>query len=299
VTVTVYIPLLVAPLFALIAPRASRRLPPAAATWLLSCGTFAVASATIASLALVAAPLVAQTPIFAREGSWSDAVLVAHDPVKTPVAVAAIAALVAIAGSFGRNLRRQVRALRSAHRLAAALPGRAQLAVLDTGQFAAYAVPGRPGRIVVSASTLRALDSRQRRALLAHERAHLAHRHHLHLAVVGLAAATDPLLRPVVAAARASCERWADERAVVATDRAAVAAALARAGALTTATTTLPALAMASCDVEFRVAALSRPAPRLAAWRLGVPLVLIAISGLALVNAAAELHTLLELAQRR
>lgn len=298
-TVTVYFPLLAAPLFALIAPRLSRRLPPAAATWLLSAGALAVAAATTASLGLLALPLVAQSPVFAREGGWSDSVLASHDPVRAPIAVVAIALLAMVSLHVALTGRRQVRALRSAYRLADAMPGRAELAVVDTGRADAYAVPGRPGRIVVSVSTLRTLDAAQRRALLAHERAHLAQRHHLHLGVIGLAAAANPLLRPLRAAARVTCERWADETAAAVTDRAAVAGALTRASALAGPAPALPALPVASTAVDERVAALGKPAPRLAAWRLAVPILLVVVSALALLNAAVEAHTLLELAQRR
>ncbi|MGW7378006.1 SpoIIE family protein phosphatase [Streptomyces sp. NPDC054794] len=42
----------------------------------------------------------------------------------------------------------------------------------------AYALLGRPGRIVVTSGMLRALPAEERAVLLAHEQAHLAHGHH-------------------------------------------------------------------------------------------------------------------------
>ena len=81
-------------------------------------------------------------------------------------------------------------ALRAAHRLAAALSATGgELVVLDDVDHQAYAVPGRPGRIVVSSGLLRALTAAERRGVLAHERAHLRHHHHVHHTAAQLAAA--------------------------------------------------------------------------------------------------------------
>ncbi|MFD7082334.1 M48 family metalloprotease [Streptomyces sp. NPDC059918] len=66
----------------------------------------------------------------------------------------------------------------------------------------AFALPGgtrRAGRIVVTAGMLRALDPREREALLGHERAHSAGHHHVFPAVAqlagtsSLAGAADPV----------------------------------------------------------------------------------------------------------
>jgi beta-lactamase regulating signal transducer with metallopeptidase domain len=78
---------------------------------------------------------------------------------------------------------------------------------------------------------LRALPAEERRVLLAHETAHLAHRHHLYIQVAELAAAANPLLRPAARAVHAGAERWADEVAAAEVgDRRLAARALARAG---------------------------------------------------------------------
>jgi Zn-dependent protease with chaperone function len=61
--------------------------------------------------------------------------------------------------------------------------------VLDAPERVAYCVAGRPNTIVVTSATLDALDDRHLGAVLAHERAHLAGRHHQILALTrGLAA---------------------------------------------------------------------------------------------------------------
>jgi Peptidase family M48 len=51
--------------------------------------------------------------------------------------------------------------------------------VLDAPQPAAYCVPGRPATIILTTAALAILDCDQLTAVLAHERAHLAGRHHL------------------------------------------------------------------------------------------------------------------------
>ena len=299
-SITVYLPLLIAALFAVVGPILARRLPPGSATWMLSVGAVVLAAATAAALALLALPLAAQLPVLARQGGWSAPVLAAHDPVRPPIAVTALVALVGLGLATGRGLIGEVAALRRSYRLAADLPAAGQLTIVDTGGPDAFVVPGRPGRIVVSPSVLRALDGRQRRALLAHERAHLINRHHLHLLATELAATANPLLRSVHRASRLSCERWADEAAAAVAGRSGAAAALARAGQLGAAVPVRPRLAAAVTDVELRLSALSRPAPRpISSWRLIVPLLLLVVCGLALGNAAAEAHALLELAQKR
>ncbi|GAA0363849.1 M56 family metallopeptidase [Actinoallomurus spadix] len=53
--------------------------------------------------------------------------------------------------------------------------------VVDHVTAAAYCVPGRRARIVVTSGALAALDDAQLSAVLAHERAHLRQRHHLAL----------------------------------------------------------------------------------------------------------------------
>jgi beta-lactamase regulating signal transducer with metallopeptidase domain len=110
-------------------------------------------------------------------------------------------------------------------------PGTAGLVVVEDEHPDAYALPGLGGRVIVSTAMLRALPADERRVLLAHEQAHLSHRHYVYVQLAELAAAANPLLRPLAAAVHAGVERWADE--VAATDvgdRHLAARALARAG---------------------------------------------------------------------
>lgn len=61
------------------------------------------------------------------------------------------------------------------------LPGAA--VVLDAAPRLAYCLPGRPATIVLSSGALAVLDPAQLTAVLAHEQAHLAGRHHLLLSL--------------------------------------------------------------------------------------------------------------------
>lgn len=62
---------------------------------------------------------------------------------------------------------------------AAGIPALSSAVVLDSAQPAVYCVPGRPATIVLTTGALAVLDEPQLLAVLAHERAHLAGRHHL------------------------------------------------------------------------------------------------------------------------
>jgi beta-lactamase regulating signal transducer with metallopeptidase domain len=73
------------------------------------------------------------------------------------------------------------------------------------------------------------LDAAERRVLLAHEAAHLRHRHHRHRALAGLIAAANPLLVTLPGAIHHLTERWADEEAAAVADRDIAARTLARA----------------------------------------------------------------------
>ena len=290
-------PLLLSGGFGVMGPRLSRRLPPQIATWLLSGGALVSAAASSAALALAAVPLLGRQPVAAATGRWSAGVLARHGPLAAPVGVAATVVVAVFAVRFVRASVRRVVALRDAHRLARALPGPSELAVLDRGDRQAFAVPGRPGRIVATTAMLRVLDAGQRRALLAHEHAHLAHRHHLHQAVAALAVSVNPLLARLPAAVELACERWADEDAAGVSQRSTLAAALARAATGGRIGAPAGLLAAGGADVAARLAALRTPPPRLALWRLAVLGTLLGAAMVAVAVAMHDTERLFELAQ--
>lgn len=78
--------------------------------------------------------------------------------------------------------------------------------LLDHDGPAAYCLPGRRQRIVVTAGALRQLDNAQLDAVLAHERAHLAGRHHLVVAFAQALARSFPRVALFATAARETAE---------------------------------------------------------------------------------------------
>ncbi len=294
----VYLTFVFSALFGVCAPAVGRRLPPALTCWLLSAGGVLVALASTGGLFLLATTLVGLNPVFAARGHWSQAALRQANPVPPSVAAAATVVLLVLTVWVAHVAGQRLRALRSAFAFAATLPtAGAELVVVDDPGRLAYAVPARPslrrrqGRIVVSTGLLRGLDAAQRRALLAHERAHLRHSHHLHVAAAELARAANPLLRALPAAVALATERWADEEATATTSRDQVAQALISA-ALGRPTFAVPrgsaVLAAAQVDVAQRITALRGPAPRLQVWRVVVVAALLGATSLTAIHAAHD-----------
>jgi beta-lactamase regulating signal transducer with metallopeptidase domain len=171
--------------------------------------------------------------------------------------------------------------------------------VLDLAEHQAYAVPGHPGRIVVSSGLLRALSAAQRRGVLAHERAHLHQHHHLHHTAAHLAASANPLGFGLPRAVALASERWADEQASGACTRADVARALVTAAGRPSSGRVASAavLAVAETEVAARVDALTRPQRPLAVYRLALLLGLLAVIAISTLHAAAEVDHVFDLAQ--
>jgi Zn-dependent protease with chaperone function len=84
--------------------------------------------------------------------------------------------------------------------------------VLDATRPAVYCLPGRPPTIVVTTGALAVLEPGQLTAVLAHERAHLAGRHHLLLAATRSLAAVAPFV-PLFARGAGQVARLAEMRA--------------------------------------------------------------------------------------
>ncbi|MBC3840136.1 M56 family metallopeptidase [Streptacidiphilus sp. 4-A2] len=233
----VYLPLLFPVPAALSARPLAERLDPRTATWLLAVCALALATLSSAALAVLAAAGLVRVPLIGWLGHWSTAIVGAGDSVSNAEAALAGLLLTGAAWAGGRMLWRRARALAAAAFEAACLPGLDQVVVVADPAPDAYALPGLPGRVVVSTGMLGALDAPDREAMLAHERAHLAGHHYAFLAVAQLAAAANPLLRPVSAAVAYTVERWADERAAAECgDRRQVARAVGKAALAATRT---------------------------------------------------------------
>jgi Zn-dependent protease with chaperone function len=231
-TVAMLLPLLAGVLLGPTASWIGRRLPPATAVRLLTAAMFVIALSTGFVLGVAGVLVLAQIPLIATLGHWSARVVGAGLPL--PLAVGGLAAIT-VCGLLLAALRRVTMSGRDLVLAAVACrrlgPSVGGLVIVDDDEPDAYALPGIGGRAVVSTAMLRALPADERRVLLAHEAAHLTHRHPLWVQAAELAAAANPLLRPAARAVRAAVERWADEVAAAEVgDRELTARALARAG---------------------------------------------------------------------
>lgn len=226
---------------ALLAPLTSRgaSVRPAVAAW-LSAMASALMSAALGAVLIVQAAVAdwpaltralcqglagtACTPQVYRSALYSAGMAV----LAVMITLAALAAL----WRYGRRTRRAVTTTRL-HARAALLAGR-ELAgtgavVLDDPRPVAYCVAGRPAAIVVTSGALAVLDKPQLAAVLAHERAHLAGRHHLLATVTrSLAAACPgvPLFSRGADEVTRLAELAADDRAVRSVGRPALVTAL-------------------------------------------------------------------------
>ena len=180
-------------------------------------------------------------------------------------ATAAALALAVLAWRYGRSVQRAQRRTR-AHAEAARITGRrlpdGAAVVLDAARPAAYCVPGRPAAIVLTSAALAVLDPGQLTAVLAHERAHLAGRHHLLIALTrGLAATFPgvPLFSRGPAEVARLAEMCADDVAARRSSRPTLVTALLAMGT----GTAVPAAALAATSgaVAARVQRLLEPAP--------------------------------------
>jgi len=194
-------------------------------------------------------------------------------------AAAAALALALLAWRYGRSLQRAQRRTR-AHAEAARITGRrlpdGAAVVLDAAQPAAYCVPGRPAAIVLTSAALAVLDPGQLAAVLAHERAHLAGRHHLLIGLTrGLAATFPgvPLFTRGPAEVARLAEMCADDAAARRSGRPMLVTALLAMGT----GTAVPAAALAATGgaVAARVQRLVEPAPL--AWHARNRLALITV----------------------
>lgn len=300
----VWLPLLV-PLFAVpLARRGAEQLPPRTAAWALTALALVLALSSTAALALLTLAGALRVPFVAALGHLSPPLLGSDSAATVPAGALAALALAGLGGLVLRRTVRHLRELRRAQRQFKDSARAGDLSVRDDERPDAYALPGRPGRIVVTTGMLRALSAREREVLFAHERAHLAGRHHLFLAATEFAVALHPALRGLRAPLSYALERWADESAARATgDRALTARAVGRAALAARAVGPRPLLSLTATagPVPRRVTALlnapkpaPRPLPRALACLL---LACVAVSSAGALDAAKDLHSGIEVAQ--
>ncbi|MFJ7244368.1 M56 family metallopeptidase [Kitasatospora sp. NPDC098652] len=310
--VTLYLPLLLPVAAAFTARPLAERLEPRLATWLLTGSALVLAAGSSLVLGLLAVAGLVRIPLVARLADLSLPVIRRSQPPAWWVAVVAALMLSAAVTAVARTLWRRTRAFLASADEAACLPGRRRVVVLDDPAADAFAMPGLPGRIVVSTGMLDALDDEERQVLLAHERAHLRGHHYLFTNAAQIAAAANPVLRPLAAAVTYTVERWADERAAVATgNRRRVAVAVGKAALAARRTRTVRPVSQmvlgalgrhrrpraAGGPVPRRVAALLAPTPRNRPLPLAGSGLLLAATVLCAHGAYHDLHHLLRLAR--
>jgi Zn-dependent protease with chaperone function len=178
----------------------------AVAVWLI------VLTSVLASWAAAAAALVAYVartwtrpdPLAVRAcfAAWRSAAAGQHG-LGTQIGLWALtlvvgAFTVTLAARVGRSLLR-ARASSRRHARSAQIVGRRVAGVdglvLDAPQKMAYCLGGRPGTIVITSAAIATLDPPHLDAVIAHERAHLAGRHHLLLAATRALAASLSRIR--------------------------------------------------------------------------------------------------------
>ncbi|MHB9859898.1 M56 family metallopeptidase [Streptomyces sp. YIM S03343] len=316
--IAVYVPLLLSLIAPLGARPLSERCEPRLATWLLTASSLILGTASTIALALLAVTGLVRVPQLAALGHWSAGTASTTDPAELSVALAAGLLLGGAVLTAARMLWRRAGTLAAAALDAACMPAQDGLVVVEDTAPDAYALPGLPGRIVVSTGMLDTLHESEHDILLAHERAHLTAHHYAFVALAQLGAAANPFLRPFATAVTYTIERWADESAAASTgDRRQVARTVGKAALAAHRT---PALARAAGAV-FGFLGITRervpfpgrrgplagagPVPRRVAALLAPPLgrnpafalttlAVLATATLATAEAGHDLHALLE-----
>lgn len=251
-TALLVVPVLAAAVALVIVGPWSRRLEPRAAAWLTTGGILVVVSSVLATSWVVSLGLLSGAPLVHHLLSWC-----LHPMLRATFGTRMVGTLALM-----------VSALITAHVLRVAgewWRGRvnrtAGVRVVDDPRALAYVESGPGGGVVVSTGMLAVLGPTERRAMLAHEMAHVRHRHDRFLAI-GRLASVLPVGGPrVYRHLHFALERWADEdAALVVGNRSVVAHAVARA-ALAQDDLEVGLLGMAGGDIVGRVECLLATPP--------------------------------------
>jgi hypothetical protein len=149
-------------------------------------------------------------------------------------------------------------------------PSRRGAVLVEHAQSAAYCVAGWQPTVILTTGAVQALDPGQLDAVLAHERAHLAGRHHRLLAMARIGREVLPflpLMRDAEEQVAPQVELHTDDAATRARDPRLLATALI---VLATAASPAPALAAGAADSVHRIHRLLGPCEPLgrARWQL-------------------------------
>ncbi|MGW4442037.1 M56 family metallopeptidase [Streptomyces sp. NPDC004682] len=287
-----------------LARRTVQRVRPERALWTITAATVALAVGSVACLGVLLLPLALTLAPLASLAHLVHPLQAGPRALVLGVSALSAGALTWSACTILRRTVAEAARLRTVRRSVAGLPDAGGLCVLDDPRPDAFALPGgawRTDRIVVTTGMLRALGPLEREALLAHERAHLAARHHRFLAVAHLAGWCHPALAAVTPYVTLAAERAADETAARhCGNRRLTAQAVGRAALATSHARTHTGLTAGATDgpVPLRVKALLTRAPA----RTMVPAVLAmallcSTAGLSSLAGAVWLHHGVEVAQ--
>lgn len=284
---------IVAPALVSIAIRLTAdRLPPGRAAQAVAWSAGATAAASIANLLVFTLKAVAQLPAVGALFGWSAHTVYADTEHVAWAPILSVVLLIASVTAVSIRARRHRRVLAEARRFTDGTP---TLLVLPDDRPEAFAVPGRPGRIVVTTGMREHLSAAQLDAVIAHERAHLDGGHHRLVAIADLACVAHPALWWVARHVGFLVERAADEQAARAVgSRRTVAQAIGRASLAAAPAVGLGLHAAGRGGaVPQRVASLLDP-PRsgTSRWRL-IPVLLAASSLVWTIEAAIDLVELL------
>jgi len=276
----VALPLVIAvALAATLAPTAARVAPAQAARSLCVAIAAVLSASWLTAWALALAHL-AHHPLIGGHFVWCRQIAAMHHPHPL-VGEASLIVAITSTGRLGQVVLRWHRSRGTRH---------GEVHLIRSARPVAFAEPGRQGGIIVSSTMLQALRPRERQALLAHEQAHLRHRHDRYLLVANLARGV-PVLTTLGRRLGFALERWADEDAASATgDRLVVARAVARAALAANEPNPAGTMAAHGSDVPTRVLALTAPPPS-ASGRWTFPAVVIPI--VVVAAALAQIHHLL------
>ena len=282
-TISVYLPWVAAAVLALVTPWLSRTLSPRVAVTALGASAAVIAAASTWALVLLSAALLEHTPPVAERTTART--------VPVLVSLLAIASLAVLSRRAARVTSVRNHTTHTLHHICRLCPGAGELAVTQDLAVYAFAVPGRPGRILVSSGLLTSSTPAERRVVLAHERSHLHRGHHRLRAAVDLAAAVNPFLIPTRDAVAYLLERAADEDAAAAVgSRAAAARALTEVVLRTSADrSSNTALSFHRHAVLQRVDALRRPPTRSLTTAAALCALGATVTLLAVVDATASL----------
>lgn len=295
--IAIFLALVCAAVLAAMSDVAARSVRPATGVWLTVGGALTAGACWTGALVLLGSRPIVRLLLALHFDRWPPPAFHLRWPDPYYAQLTAIASLATGLAVGAWRARRIWRSTRLARDLRCASPAATELIVLHESESLAFALPTRPPGIVVSTGMLRALEPDERRAVLAHERAHLDGHHFIAVSAVDLVSSFTPLLRAYPNRIRFLVERCADEAAAsVVASRETVARALAKSGA--SAARHSGTLHFHESDIKRRVDCLLRDPPQQRRAALVLPvLALVPAVGL-LVEAAHDFERLLEAAIR-